>query len=499
MGGTIMASPTKIIKKLPVDAKTLERFRKALFLQKVEEAVKGIEDTLAKLPSDAEMKEKIHASDNSVYMPEQHAYYRADIACLMPKYDVFYAKAFVHDRTYYERENPPQGSWQSRNISEGVSKTALQFASMEAQLPTTEEIQKFIPEQLKTVSSNYIYTKENTWYGVVCEDRDGFKIFDVYYGNTGDFLIRQWGDTNGHDMGIIPFIHLNGKNSKPVDGTKALWFWLKHEWSPEDGFFTDAEQAAYTKAMRLVKKYGSIIRVKDDAFVIDKQRVIDDLLAGKMYDFITFDVQAMLAMTELPADDMFLGAIKKAYLTCDKRRAALDPYDERLLTDPNRGHWDLWDKDETAEDSGGTADLGEGLVARDPAADINEGFVAIDFGTKSTVVVYESGPEMHMPLQVGSGTYSQGFDAKNYENPTIVHFLDIPAFEAAYRAREGRPETSWETMTVSHTAKGDLDSNTTTAWYASFFDQLKQWCGAKNQRVKIRDTAGHVLDLPTFM
>ena len=35
--------------------------------------------------------------------------------------------------------------------------------------------------------------------------------------------------------------------------------------------------------------------------------------------------------------------LKNFLLNCDADRAGLDPYDENILFDPNRGHWDLWD------------------------------------------------------------------------------------------------------------------------------------------------------------
>ena len=71
--------------------------------------------------------------------------------------------------------------------------------------------------------------------------------------------------------------------------------------------------------------------------------------------------------------------------------------------------------------------------------------VGIDFGTKSTVVVYENERGEIIPLQVGNGDYSKGVKASNYENPTIIEFRHIENFLAAYRDRDGRPKTSWAT------------------------------------------------------
>ena len=48
--------------------------------------------------------------------------------------------------------------------------------------------------------------------------------------------------------------------------------------------------------------------------------------------------------------------LKTFLLNCDSDRAGLDPYDENILFDPNRGHWDLWDLD---SDSGSRPELSQ--------------------------------------------------------------------------------------------------------------------------------------------
>lgn len=189
--------------------------------------------------------------------------------------------------------------------------------------------------------------------------------------------------------------------------------------------------------------------------------------------------------------------LKNLLLECDYRRAMLDRYDDNLLLDPNRGHWDLWDWSEEGEDTGEII-LAEGFMARDPADDINHGIVGIDFGTKSTVVVYENEHMEILPLQVGSGTYSEGVQQKNYENPTVLQFIDLEAFTKAYGEREGRPFTNWRDVTVSHTAFENL-SHSSSEQYYSFFDNLKQWCGSGSLRVKLRDDKGHLQELPAFI
>ncbi len=193
-------------------------------------------------------------------------------------------------------------------------------------------------------------------------------------------------------------------------------------------------------------------------------------------------------------DKKFAAQLKAFLLNGDSDRAGLDPYDENILFDPNRGHWDLWDFD---KDDGKEIQLGENLVARDPAADVSTGIVAIDFGTSRTVVVYENEHSQIIPLQVGSGSYRNGINlSANYENPTVIQFIDIESFLTAYYWREGRPLTNWSDVKVSHEALENLMSGGSEKFY-SFLTDLKYWCGSKTQFM-LRDEKNFVTQLAPF-
>lgn len=193
-------------------------------------------------------------------------------------------------------------------------------------------------------------------------------------------------------------------------------------------------------------------------------------------------------------DKKFAAQLKEFLLTGDHDRAGLDPYDENILFDPNRGHWDLWDFD---KDGGKEVYLGENFVARDPASDVSTGIVAIDFGTSRTVVVYENEHSQIIPLQVGNGSYRNGINlAANYENPTVVQFIDIESFLTAYYWREGRPLTNWSDVKVSHEALENLMTGGSEKFY-SFLTDLKYWCGSKTQFM-LRDEKNFITQLAPF-
>lgn len=190
----------------------------------------------------------------------------------------------------------------------------------------------------------------------------------------------------------------------------------------------------------------------------------------------------------------FAAQLKNFLLNCDNSRAGLDPYDENILFDPNRGHWDLWDID---RGGGKEIPLGENFVARDPADDVSTGIVAIDFGTSRTVVVYENEHSQIIPLQVGSGSWQGGINlSANYENPTVIQFIDIENFLTAYYWREGRPFTYWDDVKVSHAAFENLTNGGSEKFY-SFLTDLKYWCGSKTQFM-LRDEKKFITQLAPF-
>ena len=184
-------------------------------------------------------------------------------------------------------------------------------------------------------------------------------------------------------------------------------------------------------------------------------------------------------------------------LACDKLRFDLTEYDRMLLEDPNRGSWELWDAVMKQERMLPIA--GHSFYARDPRRDIVDGgVVGIDFGTKSTVVMTQDDSDAIEPVRIGIGNVQAEPKIKDYENPTVMEFIDIASFEKAYQQFAGRPLTHWEDATSSHTAFEDWKNNKSSGNYFSFFAELKQWAGDPERRVRIRDTKGKEIDLPPY-
>lgn len=188
--------------------------------------------------------------------------------------------------------------------------------------------------------------------------------------------------------------------------------------------------------------------------------------------------------------------IKEQLLNCEKVRADIEPYEARILTDPNRGHWDLWPNRTTTQY---TVEGSDEVVARNPLSDINEnGVIAIDFGTKSTIVVYQSDIEHSLPMGIGDGNLSKEPSSKRYENPTVMHFVDLNTFLRDYNSEKGRPRTKWENLTISHTAMEQF-ANSKSEEYYEYLHQLKQWAGQREKQFRVQSHEGNTYVLPTFL
>ncbi|MCR5587292.1 MAG: hypothetical protein K6F77_07160, partial [Lachnospiraceae bacterium] len=185
-------------------------------------------------------------------------------------------------------------------------------------------------------------------------------------------------------------------------------------------------------------------------------------------------------------------------LNCDYNRAGLGKYDKMRLQDINLGHWDLWNFNGYVK----TIGLKNGIVARNPIADIREdAVVGIDFGTKSTVVSYQDKNNRIQTMRIGCGRLKEKVSQNDFENPTVLQFYNINKFKEDYCSSGGRPNTSFEDLTVSYEAYERMhDNNIKSEEYYSFFKDLKQWAGSsKSKKINVRDMNGEVITLDKYL
>ena len=180
--------------------------------------------------------------------------------------------------------------------------------------------------------------------------------------------------------------------------------------------------------------------------------------------------------------------VLKKYLSVDKERIYIDDYEENRLTDYNLGHWDLRNQDSDKEEL--EKILRKSVYDRDPMKDINTGgIVGIDFGTKSTVVVYQKDRTTILPMRISGGIIlNNEIRDEDYENPTAIEFIDKESFLKDYNEKEGRPRTKWKDLTVSYTAFNNLIEGSGEQFHYIISD-IKQWT-IRNEELKLKDKKG---------
>jgi hypothetical protein len=183
----------------------------------------------------------------------------------------------------------------------------------------------------------------------------------------------------------------------------------------------------------------------------------------------------------------------------DTTRANLRPYDKKIFDDINAGSWEVFSKLNPNNDSFEVVLQHNQLCARDPRADIVDGIIGIDFGTKSTVVVASKDNESIFPLRVGVGDWNQKVQPYHYENPTVMEFVNIQDFLQDYHQEEYRPHTKYRDLTISHTASNNLKEAKSEDFNA-YLTELKQWAGDKHRKLKIKDKSSKdIFELKSFL
>lgn len=431
------------------------------------------------------------------YLPGNSSFYQDLDSVYIKNKDVYYdlrlcgvrANVETHDYGSYDGSTSPQ------NVK------MKDFSGFSGEFPSFKEIKYFF----ETSGDYQITYQDRSYNGVIFAKGQTLRRLTTY--NNCD--VQNMGSCNGRyyeRQMVFPVHHLHGIDvvSKEISTSQILADFLKYNLVPDDHWFEYERLKVKDSFNYLISVCnGQYKYFKDDEYgeiVLDIEMIYQEAIEGKIPFFMTEQEYMNIMSHTIQLDAEQIQSFTTRFLECDYNKACIDKYDENILVDPNRGHWDLWDIDEynAENDDVGIVKLPKAWIARNPVVDINSGIVAIDFGTKSTVVVYKNENSEILPLQVGSGNYANGIKKENYENPTIIQFLDINSFMKAYNAKSGRPDTSYEDITVSSNAKQNLDVSSSTEYY-SFFDELKQWCGGSKEKVKIEDKQGNTYDLPAYL
>lgn len=182
--------------------------------------------------------------------------------------------------------------------------------------------------------------------------------------------------------------------------------------------------------------------------------------------------------------DFFPNAeLRRVFKGLDHHRARLPMLEDADFTDPNKGLWEFWGLD--------AAELSKlGLRARNPADDVQQGMVAIDFGTSSTVVAYEEHGVGKL-LRIGVSNFWEKEKPSHYENPTVLEFVDLKAFFEVWQRQAQHPAVSWDDVRCSHEALNNFRHNQTKPEVvASILTKIKRWAldDDRGQHARLRIT-----------
>ena len=310
--------------------------------------------------------------------------------------------------------------------------------------------------------------KIKTWRGFLCKNSEN-KIF-VYNNDPGK---------GGYDFDgglLIPIFRLAAKEDYEefeknkieklnYSKNKVLYLFLKNELIPNFIFNDTSLKERYEKLINSIK-------------VFKNNKCIEEISDNEIY---------------------LNDNIKEFLLNIDKMRANIDSYDISMVCDPNGGHWELYEENPEQYLKNYVYIEGEKIYARDPKLDIKKGgIVGIDFGTKSTVVVFQDDKNRTLPMRISGNILNKEIENNDYENPTVIEFKNIEKFLNDYTEREGRPFTEWDDITISHIAFNSLKNGIGKDYY-SIVSELKQWAGNKKEKLLIKDKKGIEKELNPYL
>ncbi len=260
---------------------------------------------------------------------------------------------------------------------------------------------------------------------------------------------------------------------------------FKEEVSKEDR--TKFEQAL--RVLHAIVNNETSLRYLSD----ENQKLIEDLAQNLVQDkkITNEKIEKTLEIVSYSDVDVDFEKFKELMLEVDSVAVGLKSYDKGLLTDLNRGHWDLdvpsaskesvtFRFDNLPKDPNGKE---MNFYARSSLKDLKKGVVAIDFGTKSTTASYMDKTGAYRLLSIG-GLVDDASLTK-FENPTIVEFRHRKKFITEYDALKHRPFTERNDIEVAHEAQKNAAGVKGNDLYR-FFSKLKQWAGV-DEKQNFRD------------
>lgn len=341
-------------------------------------------------------------------------------------------------------------------------------------------IDKKCPEEITCVVDGKKTSKSYVFYS---NGRDKYGCLK-YDGSN-----RSWDITDGDSLKIPYYDALKSANlGEEIEYFIKNKFFLKNVNDDKVHFVYECYQEG------VFEYNGESVGIKN-IDVIDKK---SDIVSSYNSDLKREDIEKRIVEQNISEGAM--ECVRKFYLESEKRRINMGKHEESCLNDPESGHWDLWND---AENTERRIKLTQSLIARNPVYDAlnnKSGVIGIDFGTKSTVVTFRKNRADILPMRIGSAKLDCAPSKKDYENPTIMELRNVEDFMERYKRSEGRPETLWEDIVISHEAAEQLESEqNSNSQFSNFIGELKQWASNRDRQLKVIDQKGMEISLPPYL
>lgn len=191
--------------------------------------------------------------------------------------------------------------------------------------------------------------------------------------------------------------------------------------------------------------------------------------------------------------------IAQIWQSLDYTTTRLPKVDTLRFTDADQGMWEFF-VPKALQSKFSKIQTNQFFRARNPILDVREAHVAIDFGTSSTVVaIRANGKDELLRIGMQEKHFAQDdINDQQYENPTVLEFIDLQAFLEEWHSDAYRPLVDWDTIHCSHEARANLRKNdTNTKVVSSILMRLKQWAlrDTNQAQVRVRDQQNYEYQL----
>ena len=168
--------------------------------------------------------------------------------------------------------------------------------------------------------------------------------------------------------------------------------------------------------------------------------------------------------------------------------------DNHFFIDNHKGLWEFYAPDAQIDKFNKVA-THTFIRSRNPILDVQEATVAIDFGTSSTVVaIRQNGRDELLRIGIQEKDFNKPITSDQFENPTILEFVDLEGVHQAWHSEVFRPLLNWDHIHCSHEAKASLNNvkEANSKTLGSIFARLKQWAlrADKDSQILITDQQG---------